>query len=186
MSMQTLEKPTEALSPSSVPDCPLTLEMMEEAAEAGIRLEYMRGIGGIWEMMPSFLHQQHSFRIQSSITKIIGTDGKDCDCIHGADVAIQFPDKSIKRPDIAIWCETPQTPSQTTPTLPEAVIEIVSPDYEDKDYALGVSFYQNWGIADIVIFDPMTSDVLHINAEGETHHASPVTLTFACGCTCTV
>ena len=184
MPVETLEKPLE-MPPVSVPDCLLTLDMMEQAADAGIRLEHFGGVG-VWEMMPSFLHQQHSFRIQSSIMAGTGTDGKECDCIHGADVAIQFPDKSIKRPDIAIFCQTPVTPWQTTPTLPEAVIEIVSPDYEAKDYALGVPFYQRWGIADIVIFDPITNDVLHISTAREVHHASPVTLTFACGCTCTI
>ncbi len=185
MPAQTLDKPIEPL-PLSAPDCPLTMAMMEQAADAGYRLEYVSGIGGIWELMPSFLHQKHSYRIQSSIAKSKGADERDCGCVHGSDVSIQFPDKSIKRPDIAIWCEEPQNPAQSTPTLPQAVIEIVSPDYEAKDYAVGAAFYQRWSIADIVIFDPLTNDVLHINAAGETHHASPVTLTFACGCTCTV
>lgn len=186
MPTQTLEKPVVESPSPSVPDCPLTLEMMEQAADAGYRLEYLSGLGGIWELMPSFLHQQHSFRIQSSIAKTMGAESNGCGCIHGADVAILFPDKSIKRPDIAIWCETPQNPSQSTPTLPEAVVEIISPDYEAKDYALGVSFYQRWDIPDIVVFDPLTNDVLHINAAGEHHHTSPVSLTFACGCVCTV
>lgn len=185
MSTQTLDKPTEIQSPS-MPDSPLTMAMMAEAADAGYRLEYISGIGGIWELMPSFLHQEHSFRIQSSIARSKGADGRDCGCVHGSDVSILFPDGSIKRPDVAIWREKPQNPEQSTPTLPKAVIEIVSPNYEAKDYVIGATFYQRWGIADIVILDPKSGDVLHRSAAGEIHYTSPVALIFACGCTCTV
>lgn len=99
---------------------------------------------------------------------------------------MRFPDGSAKRPDIAIFCIDPEQEDEEVTALPDAVIELVSPGYEDKDYNIAVPFYQKWGIADIVVFNPANGDVLHINAAGETHYASPVSLTFASGCTCTV
>lgn len=36
------------------------------------------------------------------------------------------------------------------------------------------------------IYNPYTSVVLHVRADGVAHHLSPVELTFACGCGCKV
>ncbi len=40
---------------------------MEKAADADIRLEYIQGVGGIWEVMPRKCHQSSVFRIQTSM-----------------------------------------------------------------------------------------------------------------------
>lgn len=195
MSTQILEKPTEeslSTAPSpvdqsrAIPDCPLTLEMQEQAADAGYRLEWIAGIGGIWEVMPRKRHQAAIFRIQTSITIGAQTTEQGCGCFHYSDLSMRFPDGSAKRPDIAIFCTDPEQEDEEVTALPDAVIELVSPGYEDKDYNVAVSFYKQWGIKDIVIFDPKSGDVLHITAQGEQHYTSPVTLTFACGCVCTV
>ncbi len=99
---------------------------------------------------------------------------------------MKFPDGSLKRPDIAIFCVDPEEEDGSVTALPDAVIELVSPGYEEKDYGVAVSFYRRFGIRDIVIFDPKSGDVLPLTPESETHHVSLVLLTFACGCTCTV
>jgi Uma2 family endonuclease len=185
MPTETLGKTIETQS-DAIPDSPLTIDMMIQAAdEAGIRLEYIQGIGGIWEVMPRARHQANIFRIQTSIKLGMQTTAEGGGCFHYSDVSMRFPDGSAKRPDIAIFCTEPEQDEEIT-VLPDAVIELVSPGYADKDYNVAVPFYKKWGIRDIVIFDPKSGDVLHINAEGETHYASPVTLTFACGCVCTV
>jgi len=185
MPAQTLDKPIEPL-PLSAPDCPLTMAMMEQAADAGYRLEYISGIGGIWEAMPLKRHQRHIDRIRASLHIAPQTTTGGCGCFHYSDLSMRFPDGSAKRPDIAIFCADPEQEDEEITVLPDAVIELVSPGYEDKDYRIAVSFYQRWGIADVVVFNPADGDVLHINAAGEIHYTSPVTLTFACGCTCTV
>lgn len=186
MSTQTLEKPVEAFLPPPAPDCPLTLEMMEEAADAGYRLEYIKGIGGIWEAMPLKRHQRHIDRIRASIRIGAQTTEGGCGCFHYSDLSMLFPDGSAKRPDIAVFCNDPEQEDESITVLPDAVIELVSPGYEDKDYNVAVPFYKQWGVKDIVVFNPANGEVLHINAEGEQRHTSPVALTFACGCTCTV
>lgn len=185
MPMATLEKPAEAPT-QTVPDCPLTLDMQEQAADAGIRLEYIQGIGGIWEAMPLKRHQGNIFRIQTSIKIGAQTTEQGCGCFHYSDLSMRFPDGSAKRPDIAIFCKDSEQEDEEVTDLPDAIIELVSPGYADKDYNFAVPFYKKWGIKDIVVFNPADGDVLHINAEGEHHHTSPVNLTFACGCICTV
>jgi Uma2 family endonuclease len=187
MVTQLLEKTVEQ-EQKIAPASPLTLDMMMQAAEIGIRLEYIAGVGGIWETMPLKRHQGHIYRIQTSIKAAVTSDGhrSGCGCFHYSDLSMRFPDGSAKRPDIAIFCTDPEQEDEEVTVLPDAVIELVSPGYADKDYNVAVPFYKRMGIADIVIFDPLANDVLHINAAGETHHTSPVTLTFACGCTCVV
>ena len=103
MPVETLEKPLE-MPPVSVPDCPLTLDMMEQAADAGIRLEYIRGVGGIWETMPLKRHQRHIDRIRASLHIAPQTTTSGCGCFHYADLSMRFPDGSAKRPNIAIFC----------------------------------------------------------------------------------
>ncbi len=71
--------------------------------------------------------------------------------------------------------------------LPEAIIEIISKHYEDKDLKVGVPFYLSQGIADVVTLDMATSTVTHFrHGQPEQVHTSPVTLAFACGCEATV
>ncbi len=184
MPTESLGKPIEIQS-LPMPDCPLTLDMEEQAADAGIRLEYIQGIGGIWEVIPRARHQKHIFQIQSSIRIAAQTTEQGCGCFHYSDLSMRFPDGSAKRPDIAFFCTEPEQDEEVR-VLPDAVIELVSPGYEDKDYNVAVPFYRKWGIKDIVIFHPNTGDVLHITPDAETRHTSPVMPTFACGCTCTV
>jgi Uma2 family endonuclease len=154
------------------------------ADEAGIRLEMIQGVP-VWEAHPFYRHQRTVFRIESSI-RTASTAGEACGCIHVADLAIRFPDGSQKRPDISIFGREPDEQESEVTLVPEAVIEIISKGYEAKDRVIGVPFYLSQGVQDIVVFDPYTGEVTHTRPDGETTYNSPVDLTFACGCTCTV
>jgi len=70
--------------------------------------------------------------------------------------------------------------------VPVAVIEIISKGYEAKDRLIGVPFYLSQGVPDIVVIDPYSGEVTHTKPDRESTYASPVELTFACGCTCIV
>ncbi|GAB4454477.1 MAG: hypothetical protein OHK0029_09120 [Armatimonadaceae bacterium] len=71
--------------------------------------------------------------------------------------------------------------------LPEAVIEIISPNYADKDLAVGVPFYLRMQIKDILVLDPETNLVRHFRpGQSEVQYTSPHTLTLECGCEVTV
>ena len=152
---------------------------------SGVKLEVVGGIP-IWEALPSFRHQNHVFRIQSSI-RPTNLPRNGCGCVHVADIYVRFPDGSLKRPDIAVFCTEPDEQAEAVTQLPEAVIEIISPGYEAKDLGIGVPFYLRSGVKDIIVFDPATGDVRHFRpGHSEARYATPVTLTLTCGCQVTV
>ncbi len=152
---------------------------------AGVKLESVDGIP-TWEAFPSVRHQKHVFRIQRSIRQQPGHENA-CECLTLSDVYVRFPEGSLKRPDIAVFCREPSEQNEAVTMLPEAVIEVVSPGYEAKDLAIGVPFYLRMQIKDIIVFDPETGLVRHFRpGYSEAHYQTPITIPFACGCEATV
>jgi Uma2 family endonuclease len=162
----------------------ITDSMERGADEAGIRLEYVNGIP-IWEASPVIRHQRITDRIRASLAST-HENGGQCGCIHYADIYILFPEGSIKRPDISIFCEEPAEQDTMCERIPDAVIEILSKGYEKKDTEVSLPFYLAQGIPDIVIFDPATNRVSHYHHGQTDLHASPIAITFACGCRATI
>lgn len=99
------------------------------AEELGIRLEIVRGLP-IWEAAPVWKHQRAVDRIRATIQR--GPAGA-CECVHAAGVYVQFPDGSLKRPDVAIFAREPDEEDDAITLIPEAVIEVVSKGYEAKE-----------------------------------------------------
>ena len=161
--------------------------LLQRADEAGVRLELVGGLP-LWEAAPARRHQQAVDHIRASIQPYPqATDtGGGCACFHLADVYIRFPDGSLKRPDISIFCREPDELDEAITLVPEAVIEVVSPGYEAKDLEISPRFYLLQGVKDVVVFDPHTLFVLHMRKNGVTRQVSPVTITLACGCQCVV
>ena len=162
----------------------ITYSLQRRADELGIRLEYVNGIP-IWEASPVIRHQRATDRIRASIRPTGGGDD-GCGCIHYADIYILFPDGSIKRPDISVFCEEPAEQDTMCETIPDAVIEILSKGYEKKDTEVSLPFYLAQGIADVVIFDPIQNAVSHYHGGMVDTYSSPVPLAFACGCSITI
>jgi Uma2 family endonuclease len=152
------------------------------AAELGIRLEIVGGIP-LWEAQPLYKHQKAIDRIRATIAP---GPGSTCACVHAADVYVSFPDGSLKRPDISIFCREPAEEEEAIRLIPEAVVEVISKGYEYKDLEIGPNFYLAQGVKDILVFNPYTLVVLHVRRDGAAHHLSPVTLALECGCTVTL
>ncbi|MEZ4630713.1 MAG: Uma2 family endonuclease [Deinococcales bacterium] len=155
-----------------------------KAEELGIRLEIVDGLA-IWESHPVWKHQKAVDRIRSSLHPT-PKHPTPCPCIHAADVYIQFNQGSLKRPDIAIFCQEPDEEDEAITLIPEAVIEVISKGYEAKDLELGPRFYLSQGVKDVVVFDPYSLAVLHIRSDSTKRHLSPVKLQLECGCSCIV
>jgi Uma2 family endonuclease len=153
------------------------------AEELGIKLEIVKGLA-VWEASPVILHQKAVDRIRASIKKV--SIETNCECIHFADIYVQFPDGSLKRPDISIFCEEPKEKEEAVKIIPAAVIEVLSKNYEAKDLEIGMPFYISQGIKDIVVFDPQTEEVLYFKNGEKQEFASPVGIEFECGCSCIV
>lgn len=159
------------------------MRAMDQAHEMGVKLEVHQGLP-IWEFMPSPRHTIQSVRIATSLRRSVANDG--CGCYRLPDMSILFPDGSLRRPDIAVYCELPAETQEAARKLPEAVIKVVSTGSEIKDLDLSPSFYLLHGILDVLVFDPRTGSVNHFRREGRNHHTSPVEIALECGCTVTV
>lgn len=149
------------------------------ANELGVRLEIVGGLP-IWEAQPLYKHQKAIDIIRATIKPSSATS--TCECVHIADVYINFPDGSLKRPDISIFCREPEEQEEAIKHIPEAVIEVISKGYEYKDLELAPNFYLAQGIKDIIIFNPYTLVVLHVRRDGVTHDVSPRKINLECGC----
>lgn len=152
------------------------------AEELGIRLEVVAGLP-IWEAAPAYRHQRAVDRIRKTLAP---REGTACACIHVADVYVQFPDGSLKRPDVSLFCREPDELDDAIKLVPEAVIEVVSKGYEAKDLEIGPSFYLSQGVKDVIVFDPSTLLVLHARRDGTRRLTSEVAITLECGCSCMV
>lgn len=178
MAFSTLDKKTETLFP-------LLDNAMEHLADAsGFKLEMTNGIP-TWEAFPVYRHQRKIDTIRTSL-KSLHQDAGGCACVHVADLTIHFPDGSVKRPDLSIFCHEPIEQETACTQIPEVVIEILSKGYEKKDTEVSLPFYLSCNIPDIVLFDPETNRVSHYHAGRLDEHDSLVELTFACGCRSTI
>src|SRR5262249_9024077 len=101
-------------------------ELVEMANEAGVKLEITDGIP-TWEAFPGMSHQKAMGRIFVSLVRL---PESDCGCFQVLDAYIKFPDGSLKRPDLSIFCEEPPDIDEAYPQVPEAVLEVLSKDYE--------------------------------------------------------
>jgi Uma2 family endonuclease len=157
------------------------------AEDFGIRLEIVDGLP-IWEPYPVYKHQKAVDRIRATIERIAASEsgGGGRDCIHISDVYVSFPDGSLKRPDISIFCREPEDEEEAIKLVPEAVIEVISKGYETKDLEIGPRFYLSQGVKDVVVYNPYTLVVLHIKRDEVTRHVSPIEINLSCGCRCTV
>lgn len=153
------------------------------AEELGIKLEII-GKLAVWEASPIILHQAAVDRIRDSINR--ASADSDCDCVNFADIYVQFPDGSLKRPDISIFCRQPQEIEEAVKTVPEAVVEVISKNYEIKDTELAPPIYLANGVKDVIVFNPYTMEVLHFRQDGTRNLTSPVEIEFECGCRCEV
>lgn len=152
------------------------------AEELGIRLEVVSGLP-IWEAHPVWKHQKAVDRIRATISR---REETACACVHAADVYVQFPEGSLKRPDVAIFCSEPDEQEDAITLIPEAVVEVVSKGYEAKDLEIGPPFYLSQGVKDVLVFDPTSLLVLHARRDGTRRMTSPVDIDLECGCSCRI
>lgn len=109
-----------------------------------------------------------------------------CECYRAIDVAVRFPDGTVKRPDVAIFCRRPAEEEGFIHSVPEAVVEITSPGYEDKDLESGRLIYLANGVKDVLVLDRRDLQVHHWHPNGYAVSGSPKLFQLSCGCTVTV
>lgn len=163
------------------------LILQTDATGAPVRLEYVRGRQK-WEASPASRHQKIVRRLERSIRPAQKDSG--CICYELADVLLRFadPDRSLKRPDIAIFCHEPPDTDEALEIVPETVIEVLSSGYEEKDLGPdGAPFYIAQGVCDVLVVDAATGTVHHFRPDCSiVRYAMPITLELACGCEVTL
>ena len=159
------------------------LILQTDAAGAPVRLEYVRGRLKV-EASPASRHQMTAKAIEQSLRPLRGS-GNACACFSLQDVLIRFPDpdQSLKRPDIAIFCERPPESDEALEVLPSAIIEILSVGYEEKDLGPdGASFYLAY-VPEVLVVDPRAGVVHHYRTDQPpTRYTAPITVDLQCGC----
>jgi Uma2 family endonuclease len=159
-------------------------KLILEADKIGVRLEIIGGLP-VWETSPVYRHQVKIDQIRATIKPL---EKSKCDCHHVADTLFRFKDGSYKRPDIAILCATPKEEEMDSALeyTPEAVVEVVSEGYEDKDLRFAPNFYLAQGVKDVLIYDPRAKLVWHHRVDGVERYAVPQEFNLECGCACQV
>lgn len=157
-------------------------KLLRDADAVGVRLEIIDGLP-VWEASPVYFHQAEIDRIRSNIKPL-----EHIHCEHLSNVYFRFKDGSFKRPDIALLCRKPLESEMDSAleTVPDAVIEIISEGYEDKDLRLAPGFYLTQGVKDVLIFDPRAKLIWHHRADGVRRFNSPQAFTLECGCECVI
>jgi hypothetical protein len=153
------------------------------ADEFGVKLEVVEG-NYTWEFFPSPLHQGVVQSVQRSLRRT-GLSDNSCDFFSIQDVYIAFPDGSLKRPDLSIYCETPELTRHALTVIPDAVVEVVSPGGDRKDLEIGPAFYLHHGVKDVVVINPEDRQVVHFRPGWQERFKSPATIELTCGCTLT-
>ncbi len=126
------------------------IQELLKADELGVKLE-IAGDLAIWEAPPVYKHQKAVDRIRESFEKL---GSSDCACLDVADVYVAFPDGSLMRPDISVFCSEPAEEEEAIKQVPEAVVEVISKKYEAKDLEISPPIYLANGVKDVVVFNP--------------------------------
>ena len=166
-------------------DIAAELDRLTRFAPTEIKLEITGGVR-TWRLLPSLRHQKLIDRIRASIAPVIQPGG-DCGCYHLSDASLLFPDGSFKRPDIAIFCVEPPDIDEAWEQVPEAVIEIVSLGYEEKDLSINPPWYLSMGVKDVLVVEPREGQVRHFrHAAPMVVRSQPSAFELLCGCRCVV
>lgn len=159
-----------------------TFQDIQRLAYQGVRLEVTGG-RTTWEAMPGALHNGIVDDIRQNLTRH-NPPTAACGCHHIADTYIEFAPNLLRRPDIAVFCEKPPRPDGAiTNLLPQAVIEILSQGYEQKDRD-AVALYLGAGVLDVLLVDPRKRIVeWHRLGEATRTLELPATIALEMGCT---
>jgi Uma2 family endonuclease len=158
----------------------LSVSEVEAADQIGIKLEMTEGLP-TWEFHPTLNHQIVTQAVIRSV-RSTNQESKGA-CLPVPDVLIRFPDGSLKRPDISIFCEMPSERDQVVSSIPGAVVEVISADSWKKDLELNPPFYLKHGVRDVVVIDPTSHQAMRFTRDGRSDLKLPNRIDLQCGCT---
>lgn len=136
----------------------ITLEQYEDLPE-DTRAEVFDGI--IYNMAsPSQIHQTILTELLVAIRSYLKKKGGDCSVFPAPfDVKLSDNALTIVQPDIMIVCDKDKLDGKRCNGAPDFIIEIVSPGNPADDYVRKLYYYQNYGVREYWIVDPLRKRV---------------------------
>ena len=126
--------------------------------------------GQIYYMAPpTFTHQRLSNKLSQQITNYIDSKKGDCEVVPAPfAVFLNEDDKNYVEPDISVICDKSKLTEKGCTGAPDWIIEIVSPSSQRMDYLIKLLKYQNTGVREYWIVDPMKNRIMTHNFEYNT------------------
>ena len=143
-----------------------TIDEIESLPE-GERAELIDGV--IYNMStPSATHQSIIFHISGMIWDYIKRNNGTCRAFSAPFSVYLFQDdQNYFEPDISVICDTDKIDSKGCHGAPDWVIEVVSSSTKGRDYLLKLSKYQQAGVREYWIVDPLDLTVMVYNFENQ-------------------
>lgn len=86
-------------------------------------------------------------------------DGSGCEPV-GSDVGLRTADRTLRFPDVSVYCGTIRDADDPDRTDPRLVVEVLSPSTAEHDQKVKLPEYQTLtGVAQILFIDPITGAV---------------------------
>ena len=109
---------------------------------------------------PSFTHQKISFSLARKIADDIDSKKGNCEVIPAPfAVNLDADDKTWLEPDISIICDKTKISEKGCKGAPDWVIEVISPSTQSRDYLKKLWLYQNAGVREYWIINPIMQNV---------------------------
>jgi Uma2 family endonuclease len=109
---------------------------------------------------PNFTHQKISFSLARKIADYIDTNKGSCEVVPAPfAVNLDANDKTWVEPDISVICDKTKITEKGCIGAPDWVIEVVSPSTQSRDYLKKLWLYQNTGVREYWIVNPIMKNV---------------------------
>ena len=144
----------------------ITLEQYNTLPE-NIRAEVFQGI--LYNMAsPSQVHQDISRELLYALTDYIKKKNGSCKAYAAPfDVVLNHRPLTVVQPDLMVICDKNKLDGKRCNGAPDFIIEIVSPGNASDDYIKKLYYYQNHGVREYWIVNPITKIVQTYCFEGE-------------------
>ncbi len=136
------------------------------------RIELIDGV--LYDMTtPTFMHQKIVGEIYRQIANYILEHNGNCEAaMYPINVQLDRDDKTIVQPDVLILCDPDKLYKERVLGAPDFVLEVISPSTKRKDYFKKLEKYENAGVREYWIVDPLKKQVIVFFFEGDMYAQS--------------
>lgn len=117
---------------------------------------------------PNFIHQKINFALARKIADYIDASKGGCEVVPAPfAVNLDANDKTWVEPDISIICDKTKITEKGCKGAPDWVVEVISPSTQSRDYLKKLWLYQNAGVREYWIINPIMENVQVYTFDGE-------------------